>query len=288
VAAVPHLFALELLETRPSSAADLPQLLQRPHLARLQSMRLDADTSKLLTVDTMRLIARLPQLRTFELFVPEETDGAALVQPLTDAPTLTDLSVRWKRWRFANVALVLAIGSCAGLRRLRLQSPIFASGTFLALCSPNLRRLQHLELADWEATSGAIGAEEYADAFSTLEQLQSLTLERVYSANWLLPHLHRAPSLRLLSIRCQPDGVSSGTTDSPFPSRCCLRSLLTAAPRFEVQLLMPASHERWLALSQSAGGTRAEYVYEQQWRELQRLAVELERVTIDNWEPPSD
>lgn len=91
-AAVPRLFGLQLLDSLQSSAADLQQLtrlLQNPNLARPQLLRLDVDASALLTADTMRLIARLPRLCTFEfeVFLPRAAD-AALFQPLSSSPTL--------------------------------------------------------------------------------------------------------------------------------------------------------------------------------------------------------
>lgn len=47
---------------------------------------------------------------------------------------------------------------------------------------------------------------------------------------------------------------------------------------------MAATVERWQALGLSVGGSRA--MFEQQWHEL-RMAVEMDRVTVVDWEPPS-
>ena len=187
---------------------------------------------------------------------------------------------------------MVAIGGCAGPRRLSLHSLTFLSGTLVALCSsPNIRRLQHLELDDsvaWGMRIKSVGppdAGEYQSAFSPLEHLQSLTLESVRGIHALLPHLHRAPTLRLLSIRCKPNSSDIEAATSPLPSFDVLSSLLVAAPQLEVRLLMPATLERWLALGHSIPVGRA--VIEQQWRELQRMAAEMERVSVAGWQPPS-
>jgi len=251
-------------------------------------MRLDEKASRrLLTVGTMRLIARLPQLRSFDVVVPTEADGEALLQPLTAAPALADLAIRWSQVEIASAALSGAIGGCAGsgLRGLSLRSVTFPSGAFLALCStPNMRRLRHLELghcfaaAVWFGDVEPPGAVDSKAAFSALEQLRSLTLEKVYGINTLLPHLHLVPALRTLSIRCQPNDYDIDSSFSPLPSRAELSALLAAVPQIEVRLIMPAALDGWLALGQSIEAGRA--LIEQQWRELQSMGAELERVTV--------
>ena len=199
VVAVPHLVGLDLLNSMAAAmiATDLPQLLQQPGLERLELLRLDSNVSEFLTVDTMGLIARLPQLRSFDMVVPEGAADGAVLQPLTAAPALTDLAVTFLEWTVPDAALLAVTGGCAGLSRLSLRSPSFPGGAFLALCSlPNMSRLRHLEIADcfaeaeWVGNFGPAGADEYGAAFSALEQLQSLTLERVYGINFLLSHLH--------------------------------------------------------------------------------------------------
>jgi hypothetical protein len=291
---VPHLFGLELLQS-PSAvtAADLSRLLQHPSLARLQTLRLDDDSCRLLTVDTVRLIARLPQLRALGMTVPPVVSSADLLRPLPGAPALTDLSVTFADWALADGALMGAVGECAGLRRLRLGHLMFPSGAFLALCSsPSMRRLQHLELAhchtpsQWFFDALPSGAAQCGDACSSLEQLQSLTLQQVNCISSLLPRLRRAPALRLLSFRCEPDLHAIESTDSSLPSRDVLSALLAAAPRLEVRLLLPATLDCWIQLRQSDDAEHRD-VFEQQWWEMQRMGAELERVTIVNWEPPS-
>jgi hypothetical protein len=256
-------------------------------------MQLDYPGSLLLTVDVMRLIARLPQLRTFGMTVPDgDAAGAALLQPLTDAPALTDLAISHPIWTPVGAALLRAIGGYPGLRRLCLRYLCFPSGQFLALCSsPNMRRLQHLELREVHVEDMLTDNIHQSDnelqaAFSELEQLQTLSLDRVYGVNRLLPHLHRAPVLRRLSISCTPvpDSFSSDAIRSLLPSRAVLSALLTAAPQLEVRLLMAATLDRWLAIYSSAGA-ECRTMLEQQWRELQRMATELERVIIVDEEP---
>lgn len=119
---------------------------------------------------------------------------------------------------------------------------------------------------------------------SDLEQLQSLTLQRVWGISELLPRLLRAPFLRLLSIRCKPDFDGIESTYSSLPDHDVLSALLTGAPQLEVRLLMPATLDRWLTVSRSVGEF-AKILYEQQWCELQRMSVEMDRVTVVDWEP---
>ena len=289
VADVPRLIGLELLGSPGGRAteADLLQLLQLPYLARLQTLQLDLFLSELLTVDTMRLIARLPQLRSFAMTVPYAVSGTHL-QALASAPALIDLSLDFQ-CTGPDAVLLSAIGGIATLDRLKLQRLCFPRGGFLALCSSaNMGRLRHLELADCDVTSERAddaeppGANAYQAFFSALEQLQSLTLD-VCGINRLLPRLHGSPALRLLSIRCRPDDVGSSAEDS-LPSCGALRALLTAAPQLSVRLLMPAALDRWLALGQRIGVDCA--VLEQKWHELQRLAAGSDRVTIIDEEPP--
>jgi hypothetical protein len=65
-----------------------------------------------------------------------------------------------------------------------------------------------------------------------------------------------------------------------------LSTLLKAAPRLEVRLLMPVTLNRWLALAEpETGGIRD--MFEEQWRELRRIGAELERVTIVDEKLPS-
>jgi hypothetical protein len=228
VTAVPHLFGLELMNSpEGASAADLPQLLQHPNLARLQLLRLGVNEATFLTVDAMRLIARLPQLQTIDILLPRGEKSAALLQPLTDAPALTDLTVRRNR-SAVNTELLTAINGCGGLRRLRFESLVFDRGNFAALCSsPNMRRLQHLELVDFIAAKSNLifiniqppDADEYRAAFSALEQLQSLTLEKAWGIHQskscaLWPHCR---SCAHWTCRCSPPQAQFCSRSSMHP-----------------------------------------------------------------------
>ena len=224
VAAVPVLFGLGLTELPESSLDDLPLLLQHLNCARLELLRLGRYRYLWPTVDTMRLIARLPQLHTLEMFVPAGADGQALLQTLTDAPALTSVDITFTQLAQSEVLLGTSTG-IAGLCRLSLRDLSFHSGAFLALCSsPNMRRLEHLQLHGVFVASLLTGDvdrpdNEYRAACCALEQLHSLTLDEAFGINNLLPHLHRAPALRLLSIRCQPSHYGIGDVHSPLPSR---------------------------------------------------------------------
>ena len=92
----------------------------------------------------------------------------------------------------------------------------------------------------------------------------------------MLPQLHRAPALRLLSIRCKSELTGSDPANFPLPSLDALRALPTAAPQLEVQLLLPATLDRWLESYRAIIGVSVE----QQWLELQRMAADSERVTV--------
>ena len=283
VSAVPHLFGLELLRVPGRVvAAHLPGLLHHPNLARLQTLRLDDETSKLLTVDTMWLIARLQKLRAF--FVPYSTAGAALLRPIAVAPALTDLAIDFNGMA-PNEATLNAISACPGLHRLNLRGLAIPSGLFIGLySSPNMRQLQHLELFGfahsgvWVYAGHPSIAADYQTSFSALEQLQSLALENVVGVDVLLSRLHLAPALRLLSIRCYRSYYGFGDPYCTLPSRDVLRALLTAAPQLEVRLLVPASLEFWMADHKIGGRALSEW----QWHELHRMDT---RITVVDWEP---
>ena len=181
----------------------------------------------------------------------------------------------------ARAASLDVIGRMAGLSRLSLCGLAeWRDNSFRSFfCSPNIRRLQHLELSfffaspfdGWQAPSAA----DYGAVFSAMQQLQSLTLERVFGINALLPHLSRSPALRLLSIRCQPQSYSDDDIRSQLPSRSALTTLLAAAPHLEVRLLLPPCLDRWLETNRwAAADTRAKY--EEQWHKLHLMAAELD------------
>lgn len=289
VTAVRCLVGFELLLS-PAVAADLPRMLRHLNLAQLQLLRLDDDASKLLSVDVIRLIARLPQLHTLDLAMPRSSAGAALLQSLTGIPALTDLTVRWPWLMRAAETHVDAISGCGGLRRLSLHKLHFPYGLFAALCSsPNLRRLHHLELVSMNIARSFMGddeppdPDEYRAAFGALEQLHSLSLEKIYGINVLLDELCRTPPLRLLSIRCQPNPFGNDIAYALLPERDQLQLLLVVAPQLEVRLLMPASLDRWLSIGCTCGRPRLGHDFarfEEEWRDMQRAAAELDRVTI--------
>jgi hypothetical protein len=299
---VPHLFGLDLLETGVAVFDGLPQLLRHPSLTRLEWLWIEESLSSAEpSVEIMRAVAALPQLRTLDVSL--QSAAGAVLQPLVHAPALTDFTIRRNEWTASEAALLRAVSQYAGLRRLGLCGVQFFRGSFRSFfTSLNMRRLQHLKLNICLAAEDGMGAivgngdliiapdaDEYRAAFSALEQLQSLTLESVFGISILLPHLHLAPALRLLSIRCEPHRCDTGDLHAPLPNRAVLSALLTAAPQLEVRLLMPATFDRWLALGQSAivPFTPTPAMMKQQWRELQRMAAEMDRVTVVDWEPPS-
>jgi len=250
-----------------------------------------------LTVDVMRLVARLPQLRTLDVYVAiEDPDrGATALQPLVDCSALTDLTVRWGDLMLSDDALLGVISHCAALRRLSLRGTLVGRGTFRSLFqSAAMRQLQHLEIHDFmvaipqdvHARSFIVEMflpDEYRDAFSALQQLQTLTLRRVIAAHALLRHVPAAKALRLLSIRYLPnaDAFRKQPANSPHPNLDPLRQLLTEAPQLQVHLLMPAAVEGSQTVDTS-GLMRQRASHEKQRRDLQRMAAELgsERVTV--------
>jgi hypothetical protein len=126
--------------------------------------------------------------------------------------------------------------------------------------------------------------DECCAAFSALAGLEALHLSQVAGLDRLLPHLAHAPALRTLTIHCEVHDLmtvaSQGATHS-----CCdaLQSLLAAAPRLEVRLEMAVPIDEWRSscwYEQSSASQREEV--ERQWRELQRVGADLERVTIVN------
>jgi hypothetical protein len=239
----------------------------------------------------MGLIARLPQLHTIDVTVPDaEAAGGNFLLPLTDAPALTDLTIcRECSWAAVDSALLAAIGGCAALCRLSLHRLNLLSDTIISLCSlPTLSRLQHLELVEchvstaWAGTAGPPSADEYRAGLGALEQLQSLSLS-VNVVRALLPHLHRAPSLRLLSIRCPASGFTHGAALSSLPDPDVLHALVIAAPQLQVQVQVPIGIQRWLTFLASAVGDLSPRP--QGWRELLAVAAEMDRVTIVDVNP---
>ena len=297
---VPHLWALDLMATGAAVFDELPQLLRHPSMARLAWLWIEESMASAdQTVEIMRAVAALPQLRTLDVSL--QSAAGPTLQPLVHAPALTDLTIRRNEWTASEAALLNAISQCAGLRQLSLCGVQFLRGSFRSFfTSVSMRRLWRLKLSiclaagdDLEAIVGngdliiAPDADEYRVAFSALEHLQSLLLEAVWGINALLPHLHLAPALCVLSLRCEPENFGSDAADSALPRRAVLTALLAAAPKLEVRLLLPATFDRWVAHGQSPAvlfkPTAA--MMKRQWHELQRMAAELDRVTVVDWAP---
>jgi len=293
IATIPHLHGLELQESSIGAAASLIQLLQHPCMAQLQSLRLDAHLSfAFLTTVTARLIARLPQLRALNVqpWPGDQESTLPLLQPLADAPALTDLALSLPDGTVAIPALLDAIARIAGLSRLRLRDlREWSAGTFRSFfCSPIARRLQHLELEGLYAHTllpimQAPSAAEYEAAVSSMQQLQALTLDRVFGLSVLLPHLRHAAALRQLSIRCHSQTRSDDDTYSVLPSGSALAALLAAAPQLEVRLLLPPTLAQWMAQGRknfTLDASTSEQSCEEQWQQLHQMGEEMERVTV--------
>jgi hypothetical protein len=157
-----------------------------------------------------------------------------------------------------------------------------------------MRQLQHLEIQEFMAATPqdvhsrsfiveGFPDDEYRDAFSALQQLQTLTLHQVVEAHSLLRHVPAAKALQLLSIRSLESAEPFGkpTANSTRPNLDALRHLLAEAPQLQVHLLKPSTEES----SQNADTSelmRQQAAHEKQRRDLQRMAAELgpERVTV--------
>jgi hypothetical protein len=197
-------------------------------------------------------------------------------------PALTDLDLTCVLFDPLPQPALDAIGRCTGLQSLRLRSPGFEAGAFARLCSsPALRQLRHLSLVSVAARLLGSTAEECRAAFSALVGLESLCLKCISGVDLLLPHLAHAPALRTLTIRCASDLPT--IADSPGrwnPSRAVLDQLLTAAPLLEVRLQSAASLEEWRGCWTPSVLAADRERIDDQWRELQRIGAEMERVTI--------
>ena len=280
VAAIPRLREL-VIDSWGSIDFD-PQLLSLPSLQGLQTLRLVCQ----LPLSTLRLLATLPALHTLECSEWDE-DEPADWSWLPAIPALTNLDLAYTVGVSVPLPLLDAIGQCAQLQSLQLQYPTFPAGGFSRLCStPAMRQLRHLDLVSPRAHGGRLTADEYRAAFSALARLKSLRLASVKGIVLLLPHLAHAPALRTLTISCEADrpedAYSFGGTQ---PSCEVLRRLLTAASLLEVRLELAASIEEWRGSASYEEGEGdeagpAEQQMDEQWDELQRMAAEMERVTI--------
>jgi len=156
-------------------------------------------------------------------------------------------------------------------------------GGFARFCAtPALRQLRHLELLDFAAQNLDPIADAQHSAFSTLARLESLRLKAAMGVDRLLPQLARAPALRTLTIVCTPDNPLTLRLYGPaHPSQEALRRLLAAAPLLAVRLELAASIDEWRSSTSHRRGSAADrQQIDEQWRQLQRMGADLERVTI--------
>ena len=273
LAAIPRLRELTI------SVADIdPQLIALPSLRGLQILRVEYR----LPLPTMRLLPVLPALHTLECWVPHKPVDCSWLPAM---PALTDLDLTCTLFQPLPQSALDAIGQCTGLQSLQLQYPGFEAGAFARLCSsPALRQLRHLSLVSVAARLLGLTAEEYRAAFSALVGLESLCLKCISGVDLLLPHLAHASTLRTLTIRCASDPPTIADSPGPWnPSRAVLDQLLTAAPLLEVRLQVAASLEEWRGCwtyqTPPVSAADREQI-DEQWRELQHIGAELERVII--------
>ena len=276
VAAIPRLS--ELILSHRCSADLALHLLQLPSLQGLQTLRV----ATLFPESALQLLPTLPAIHTLQC---SELDDLADWSWLPAMPALTDLDLQRRDKGSLSLSLLDAIGRCARLRSLRLRRPRFNAGGFARLClTPALRQLRHLTLDDVSTVDNTASEEFTAEALSALACLESLHLMAVPGVDWLLLHLAHAPALRTLTFVCTPDEPIMGLLyGSTHPSFRMLRWLLTAAPRLEVRLGIPASMDGWLGSDgyrRLAATESDRKEMDDQWRELQCMGAELERVTV--------
>jgi hypothetical protein len=271
MAAIPRLQTLHVVYRISDDFAH--QLLALPSLRELQTLQMPLD----LPPSTLQLLPTLSALHTLKCWM---SDDSAYWSWLPAMPALTHLDLTCMVARPIPPTLIDAIGQCAQLQTLRLQYPRFSAGAFARFCSaPAMRRLRHLKLDSFHAQ---LTVEEYRAAFSALAQLESLRLQWVHGVDRLLPHLAHAPTLRTLTITCKAESPADAETyGARLPNRDALRQLLAAAPLLQVRLEVPASIETWRkAFCCTHEQTSAQRELDEQWRELQRLGAEMERVTV--------
>jgi hypothetical protein len=146
-----------------------------------------------------------------------------------------------------------------------------------------MRQLRHLDLVSLGAHGTRLTGDEYRGAFSSLAQLESLRLQSVYGVD-LLPYLAHAPALRTLVVRCGADRPDMAASFGAMqPSRDALQQLLAAAPLLAVRLAVATSIDKWRNSFCYSHGQASDLQREQldeQWRELQRMAAEMGRVSV--------
>ena len=270
VAAIPRLQTLHIVYRISDDFAH--QLLALPSLRGLQTLQMPLD----LPPSTLQLLPTLSALHTLKCWM---SDDSAYWSWLPAMPALTHLDVTC----MVAQHVPHAIGQCGQLQRLRLHSFTLKSSDLVRFCSaPSMRQLRRLELESVQVQGARLTADECRAALGSLAALESLRLCWVYGVDLLLPHLAHALALRSLVITC---GTQIPTTveryGSVVPSCELLRQLLAAAPLLQVRLEVPASIETWCkAFCYTHEQTSAQRELDEQWRELQRLGAEMERVTV--------
>jgi len=249
---------------------------------------------------TLRALAQLPQLTRLSLVVPDMPRDLAVLEPLAQAPCLTDLSVRTMR-RFGfpcGYPCLPALLQTRGLRRLRLDSVSFdqrdvwsdiewdgaeaAGSTFTAFfTSPAMAQLEVLSFcglsASYPGDDAARLAERYRPVFAALRQLRRLELESTTGVDDLLPHVSNAPALSELLVECAFMNASTLRDLGPcIPTAGVLSALLTAVPSLRVTLRSPVE-DKWLRTHE----------YEEAERQLSQLRalLELPRVSREECDP---
>ena len=139
------------------------------------------------------------------------------------------------------------VAQCPHLTALSLTMPwsLQGDGFRSFFLSAHMQRLVTLRLdrlycagpgnIRWEA----IPPDDFAEVFAAMTRLEEIQLSRVYDVDVLLPHLARAPALRLCVIQpeTQP-GARSLLLNSTMPAVSAMRSLLAAAPALQLRLML--------------------------------------------------
>ena len=207
---------------------------------------------------------------------------------LSAMPALTELQVSFGGYVYQR--LWAAIGRCGRLQSLCIKAPIFKRSRFQMqatqlMSAAGFQRLRHFVIADFKPQPDCLSLSDLAEAVLALPLLQSLRLSRVCGIDALLAELPRAAGLRELTVdvdKQDPDYVQ--LRGAWQPSASVLAGLLMAAPRLVVRLGAPASmdprsrHVSQLGRKSVDPNRRPAHVA--QWRRLHRMAVKMQRVTL--------
>jgi hypothetical protein len=142
-----------------------------------------------------------------------------LLSCLPSLPQLTHLHVNFtidtlKKEATPLSTPVQSIAECIHLRKLHLTGPRFSSNAFASLfTAESLQQLQDLTLESCALSVGkrissfeqGPSHDECVEVFRNLVSLHSLTLDKVWGVNTVLPHLVHASSLRHVHIQSVPD-----------------------------------------------------------------------------------